>query len=219
LATRAKDTSGSANSRSNTAGPNRSQEVIEKAVDLFNRQGYSATSVEDVAAALGILKGSLYYYIDSKEDLLFEIVNEVHQEVRRIFSDALKRIDLPAVERLALYVRSQATYNAENVAKISVYYNDLHSLSKQHLKDIRRRQREHFNALIALLNEVKKEGRMKKSLDSTLAARTILAVVISIYTWYRPADPASVSQLADVCVGFVIGGISGFDPVEEPAAA
>ena len=46
----------------------------------FHEKGYEATSIQDIADAVGILKGSLYYYITSKEDLLFEILEDVHQQ-------------------------------------------------------------------------------------------------------------------------------------------
>src|SRR4051812_25001793 len=50
---------------------NREAEVIDAAVEVFFEKGYSAASIQDVADRVGVLKGSLYYYIDSKEDLLF----------------------------------------------------------------------------------------------------------------------------------------------------
>lgn len=52
----------------------RREELIDAAAGIFLDKGYHATSVQDIAEVLGILKGSVYYYIDSKEDLLFEIV-------------------------------------------------------------------------------------------------------------------------------------------------
>src|ERR1700742_4125495 len=98
----------------------RAAEVEEAATDLFHRQGYEATSVEDIAGALGILKGSLYYYISSKEDLLFEIVSEVHADVQRILDEQVGIDDVAPLERIARYVREQALYNVRNVPRISV---------------------------------------------------------------------------------------------------
>src|SRR6266576_966289 len=59
---------------------NRKVDVTDAAIDVFWRKGYSAASVQDVADSVGVLKGSLYYYIDSKEDLLYEILHGVHEE-------------------------------------------------------------------------------------------------------------------------------------------
>jgi AcrR family transcriptional regulator len=62
----------------------RRREIIEAAAEIFHRKGYSETSVQDIAEAVGILKGSLYYYIDSKEDLLFQMLLEVHEGAKGI---------------------------------------------------------------------------------------------------------------------------------------
>ena len=59
------------------------QEIITVAARLFKEKGYRATTLEDIAAAVGMLKGSLYYYIQSKEELLYIVVRE---PVRQIYS-------------------------------------------------------------------------------------------------------------------------------------
>ena len=59
----------------------REQQILDAAAVVFYEKGYAAASIQDVADAVGILKGSLYYYIDSKEDLLFEILRDAHPRV------------------------------------------------------------------------------------------------------------------------------------------
>ncbi|MDX6327302.1 MAG: hypothetical protein QOK15_3656, partial [Nocardioidaceae bacterium] len=67
----------------------RDREVIEAAVKIFWAKGYANTSVQDVADALGMLKGSLYYYIDSKERLLEKIFDDSHLELSKIANAAV----------------------------------------------------------------------------------------------------------------------------------
>ncbi|WP_030621990.1 TetR/AcrR family transcriptional regulator, partial [Streptomyces fulvoviolaceus] len=55
----------------------RRQKIIDTAAELFARQGYAATSVNDLGRAVGLAKGALYYYIGSKENLLIEIQSRV----------------------------------------------------------------------------------------------------------------------------------------------
>src|SRR5699024_4782023 len=59
----------------------RDKEVVEAAVKLFHEQGYASTSVQDIAESLGMLKGSLYYYIDTKETLLKRIFETSHEHM------------------------------------------------------------------------------------------------------------------------------------------
>ena len=55
---------------------NREHEVVEAAVKVFYEKGYAASTIQDVADVVGVLKGSLYHYISSKEDLLFRILQQ-----------------------------------------------------------------------------------------------------------------------------------------------
>src|SRR5580658_9380050 len=68
------------NQRSSRRKQERKQEVIDVAARVFHEKGYGSSSIQDIADGVGILKGSLYYYIDSKEDLLYEILRGVHEE-------------------------------------------------------------------------------------------------------------------------------------------
>ncbi len=52
----------------------RLEEVLQSAANIFFAKGFHATSIEDVARDVGMLKGSLYYYIKSKDDLLFQLL-------------------------------------------------------------------------------------------------------------------------------------------------
>src|SRR5947207_409360 len=58
----------------------RQQEILEAAARVFHEKGYESTSIQDIADEVGILKGSLYYYIRSKEDLLYEIIRDIHDD-------------------------------------------------------------------------------------------------------------------------------------------
>jgi len=66
----------------------RQAEVTQAAVEIFAQKGYRAASIQDVADKVGVLKGSLYYYIDSKEDLLWRIIEDVHKEWAAILQQA-----------------------------------------------------------------------------------------------------------------------------------
>ena len=61
----------------------RLREIYDAAARVFSEKGYDGASIQDVADAVGILKGSLYYYIDTKQDLLFGIIDEVHRDTLR----------------------------------------------------------------------------------------------------------------------------------------
>src|ERR1700737_4297762 len=73
--------------------------VIRPAAHAFNRKGYHNTSLDDIAAALDVTKPTVYYYVTSKEQLLFECFVAGVEQIRSAFRE-VKSLDVPARERL-----------------------------------------------------------------------------------------------------------------------
>lgn len=186
----------------------RSEEVTAAALRVFHRQGYASSSVDDIANELGILKGSLYYYIESKEDLLFEICDLVHRDVSNILEEELGREELAPLERLANYIHRQTVYNAEHVVHISVYYRDLDQLGTRRLRQIRKRQRDHVAMLVSLIEEAKKRGEVVADVDAGVVVRTILSTVAWLYTWYDPKGGTKPEEIAEFNVRYALHGLS-----------
>ena len=182
----------------------RRREVREAAAQVFARKGYAAATVQDVADAVGILKGSLYYYIKTKEDLLYSILVEVHEGADALHA-AVAASDLSAFEQLLLYVRLQLEWNVQNLVKISVYYNDMRQLSPNRLADVRKRAKAHERFIVGLIKEGQCDGHINLPV---LLANHVLAVVIWPYRWFRPTGRLSVESLLLMCDAFVRGGLA-----------
>jgi AcrR family transcriptional regulator len=200
----------------NDAAAKREREILEAAMELFHEHGYANTSVEDVASAVGILKGSLYHYIDSKEDLLYRIVEQVHESVQAIMTSIAEREDLTPLGRLDAYVQEQVIYNARNLRRISVYYQDRARLSPTRFAGIRRWRRTQERYVVNLIEEAAAAGEVPEDIDARLAANCVFAVVIWMYTWYRPGGATSARTLAEFCARFVLEGLTGGHPQVPP---
>ena len=89
---------------SRTLNPARWQEIVDAAGFVFDEKGYAAARIEDISGRVGLLKGSLYYYIDSKEDLLFAIVDGNHSRGLGVIEEsaALEAADPPT--RVAAFI-------------------------------------------------------------------------------------------------------------------
>ena len=189
-------------------GIERAQQIMEIAETLFHRQGYAQTSMDDIARATGLLKGSLYYYMKSKEDLLFRIVEDVHEVSRAQLDEARNESGTAALDRLLRFVESQVRYLATNVTRVAVYHHEWHRLENDRLRSVRQARHAYDDALIGLLRELQEEGTLAPNADTRLVANMILATICWPYTWYRPGA-VSPEQLVDTCTEFVRAGISG----------
>jgi AcrR family transcriptional regulator len=186
----------------------RDGDVLEAAVKVFYERGYSDATVQDVADELGILKGSLYHYIETKEDLLFQLIEGVHTEVLLILEEVQVVADLDPLERLELYVRRQVEYNIGNLARISVYYHDLDRLTGERLAYVKDSRRAHTDFVADLIGEAQKKNLTKNSEDPRLLANCVFGTIIWTYRWFRPGR-MSRKAVVDTCVQQALHGVAG----------
>src|SRR6476660_6492476 len=92
-------------SRAMKAGTQREEEILSAAARIFREKGYHGTSVRDIAESVGLLKGSLYHYIRSKEELLARLFEGALEETVRELEEIAAR-EAPASERLRAMVRA-----------------------------------------------------------------------------------------------------------------
>ena len=186
----------------------REREIIDTAAEIFHRQGYADTSVQDVADAVGILKGSLYYYIDSKEDLLFQVLVEVHEDAQGIIDD-VGGMDGTPLEKLYEYVRRHIDYNTRNLSKIAVYYHDFGLLGADRRKEIVKQRAMYEDFVVGVIQEAQERGEVDDTLDARLVANAVFGTMNWIYTWYRPGGRAGPEYLGQLYAELVVNGITG----------
>jgi AcrR family transcriptional regulator len=187
----------------------RDEEVLDAAAKVFAERGYSEASVQDVADELGILKGSLYHYIRTKEDLLFWLLEAVHKDVEEILEQVAAEEGLGPLERLSLYVRRQVLYNLDNLRRISIYYHDMDRLSEDRLAKIVSQRHAHEKFVNGLIREAQDQGLADPSLDARVLTNCLFGTVIWTYRWYRPNGRTSRERIADLCANFTLNGVVG----------
>jgi AcrR family transcriptional regulator len=186
----------------------RAQDIVDAAAEIFHSRGYTETSVHDIAEAVGILKGSLYYYIDSKEDLLFQVLSDVHDGAAEIV-EQVRAMDAPPLERLRTYVREHVAYNTRNITKIAVFYHDYRSLSEDRLAEIIERRGEFERFVRGLIEDAQAEGTVDASLDAKMASFALFGMMNWVYHWYRPDGPWRPDELGDLYAELAISGLTG----------
>jgi len=186
----------------------REREIVDAAAEIFRRRGYAETSVQDVADAVGILKGSLYYYIDSKEDLLYRVLIEVHDDARGIV-DEVAQMDAPPLERLHAYIRRHVEHNTRNLTKIAVFYHDFNLLTEERRTEIVEHRKLYEDFVEGLIREAQKAGEVDKSLDPKISAYFILGGVNWVYTWFRPRGRLGSEELGELYAELSIRGLTG----------
>jgi AcrR family transcriptional regulator len=195
------------------ASRKRDEEVVAAAAKVFYERGYSAATVQDIADELGILKGSLYHYIKTKEDLLFRLIEGVHTEVEAILEDVLAVEGIDPLERMGLYVHRQVVHNLGDLQRISIYYHELDRLGEDRRRSVVAWRRRHDRFLRDLIREAQEQGLADASVDAGLLANCVFATVIWPYRWFHTGSTDTPESIADACTAFVSRGVAGGFPL------
>jgi AcrR family transcriptional regulator len=189
------------------AAASRRQEILEATARVFHEKGYESTSIQDIADSVGILKGSLYYYITSKEDLLYEIIQGVHEEALKNL-DRTAAVDGDALQKIRAFVVIHFTYNALNLVKMAVFFQDFRSLNGGRREMIVEERDLYDNFLRDLIRQGQDEGIVCPDLEPKLTAITILGMLNWIYQWYQPGGELSAPVIANAYADFVVAGLA-----------
>jgi AcrR family transcriptional regulator len=203
-----KSTNGRRRGTRREAPRQRDTEVLQAAAKVFYSKGYADASVQDIADELNILKGSLYHYIEKKEDLLFWLLTETHDEVEAILEE-VAATDLPPLKQLHEYARRQVEFTSSNVARMAIYYRESSQLSPARRRQITTKRRAHEGFVAKLIEQAQKKGEAKRGGDPALLANFVFGSMIWVYRWYKPGPDLPPVEVAKAAADFVLDGVIG----------
>jgi TetR/AcrR family transcriptional regulator, cholesterol catabolism regulator len=178
----------------------RLESIVSVAAKVFHASGYEAGSLDDVAAALGLRKASLYYYVKRKSDLL-RLVFDRAITVALSEVDRLGEITDPK-ERLAALIRHQATMVANDPSLFAVFFGQRSGLEAEDLADIGRKERRYIRQFM-LAVEAAMEANILPKGDPRVVANAIVGMTSWSYKWFDPRRD-SPTLFADSCVQLII---------------
>jgi AcrR family transcriptional regulator len=184
----------------------RHRAVLETAARLICERGYEAASVQDIAAACGLTKAGLYYYIHSKEELLLEIMSygmDIFEE--RVLLQVLAISD--PVERLKACMEKNILLVTEARSKeVTIILHEHDTLTGAARQQINARKRRYVHFLESSFEEAVREGRIRP-VNPRVAAFSFLGQVLWIYKWFRPDGKIPAEELAREMLDLFFGGL------------
>jgi AcrR family transcriptional regulator len=182
------------------------ESLLAVAVTVFNERGYDGTSMEDLSRRLGISKSSIYYHVDSKEQLLALALDRALDGLFSVADDVLAAAGLaaaglPAIERLELLVRGSVRVLAEQLPYVTLLLRARGNTGTEQSALARRRE---FDRIVAdLVDQAERDGDIRPDVDPAITARLLFGLVNSLVEWYRPgrADAAGTAGPEDAARG------------------
>ena len=184
--------------------------ILGHAARLFGTQGYERSSIADLAEACGLSRGALYHYFDSKEAILFAMLDT---HVRGLLGK-LEAAMLPGgtpVEQLTRLIEAMVICNAGSPHEQVILLNDLPSLSAHEQSEIKGLENKIVDLMASVLVQIDSGGKINKS-TRKVYTMILFGIINYTYTWYKPDLGVKPKQFAKMATELFLDGILASSP-------
>jgi len=187
----------------------RREQIYVHAAQLFCSRGFAATSMANIADAVGITKAGLYHFVASKEELLFTLMSFSLERLEEDVVAPARTIADP-VERLTAIVRGhlqsvmQVTTPVGN--PLTIVLEETSALSPDKGAQIKARKAAYSVFVRDTLDEIKAAGQLA-DVDTRMAKSAIMGIILWLARWHRPDGPMAVADIVDNLSGVALRGV------------
>ena len=182
------------------------QDVVAAAGRLFSTRGYHGTSMRDLARELGLIGSSLYSHIDSKADLLVEVV-ERGEVLFQESADKAMGVTGDGLTRLRALVGGHVDVVLDHPDEVRTFLYEANALDQSHRTKVLAVRNRYEQAFRAVLRAGAEDGSLRPDLDPSLAAIILLSILNALERWYSPNGRLSREELVREILAFGLEGI------------
>ena len=178
--------------------------LLDVAVEVFNERGYDATSMEELAARLGVTKSAIYHHVPSKGELLRLALDRALDALFAVTGEP-GATSGRAIDRLEHVVRGSVRVLADELPFVTLLLrvrgnSDVEQAALQ-------RRREFDQVVTGLVRAAEEEGDVRPDVDPAITSRLLFGTVNSLTEWYRPGRGLDAGALADAVVTTTFDGL------------
>jgi TetR/AcrR family transcriptional regulator, cholesterol catabolism regulator len=182
--------------------------IMDAAMHLFGKQGYTGTSMRDIASAVGVLPGSLYAHIASKEALLVDIVDD---GIHRFLAAVQPHVEsgVTPAEKLRAMVIAHVAVVADNPERSLVVFHQWRFLGDSNIQAAIGKRRDYEKAFIGVIEDGMKSGAFRANLNRRIAVLTILGALNWTPEWLSPEGTLSPEEVGGMIADTLLMGVRG----------
>jgi AcrR family transcriptional regulator len=184
------------------------ERLLAIAAEIFAEKGYHHASIRDLSKRAGTSLSGLYYYFQSKEELLYMIQD---RSLRKVLAELRRRLEGVdrAEEKLRILVHNHVGFFAKNRAAMRVITHEYDSLEGKYRDKISDLRREYSDLCQEILREVRRFTSAGDVVPLNVATSALFGMMNWIYSWYHPGSNVPVERLAEHVYRLFTGGFIG----------
>lgn len=175
---------------------NMRDEILEVTAQLFKKKGFTGTSMQDIAKEVGILKGSIYYYFNSKNEIFREVldngINPVLKNAELIIQE-----DISPKEKLHKLIHYHMSYIMDHNLSLIIFFQEREKLPANQLEKYLQKRDRYENYFRDVLREGIKQGYFPKDINVSLTVFAIFGMCNWIIQWYNPKGIQSAEEIKE----------------------
>jgi AcrR family transcriptional regulator len=180
------------------------EEVLRIAADKFGRQGYQATTLDEIAAAAGISRAAFYLYFSSKEELLRRMYSQVISTSQAAIEYIVAE-DLPVPEKLRRIIRHQVRYMATNIPLSQVFFSEIFNLRPELGQWVKLANRTFGELIERVVDEGVRKGELIP-LHPKRFTYALMGMCNWMHRWYRPGGEWTPDTVAEEFIRILESG-------------
>jgi AcrR family transcriptional regulator len=187
----------------------RFDEILEAAADVFFEKGYKTATIQEIATRAGLLnKGSLYYYIESKEDLLFALADRAHADAWRVHEECQATLaESDARTRLCHFIELRLENLEQADPRRFLIEEEFRQLSPERVALVMAQRHKFHELLGGILKQGIAEGIFDPNMDVSVVVNSMLLLLNTTHRWYRPSGRVGTRELIDWYKTFILRGV------------
>jgi TetR/AcrR family transcriptional regulator len=191
------------------SGP-RLELILTSAASLMARNGYGQTSIRDVARETKLSLAGMYYYFQSKEDLLYKIQHRTFASLLEE-QEAVAAVDLDGRERLRRLIGTHLSYYTSHFNEMKICTFELQSLTGDRYREVEELRRRYYRLAAGIVGEILDSGGTAREREAEARHYTlfIFGMLNWIFMWFDPERDAPLEDLSERLVRLALHGLAG----------
>ena len=187
------------------------QRILRHAAHVFAVRGYEGASIRDISRSSGVSLSGLYYYVESKQKLLYLIQITTFKTILARLERRLSGIVDPE-PKLRIFIHNHLDYFLRHPDAMKVLSHEDQALEGEYRQEVAEIKRRYYTVALTIFEDLRKAGRARRT-NSRVAVLSLFGMMNWIHTWHRPQKDPQADALADSISGvFLHGVMSGHAP-------